>query len=261
MDIRKFPTILAVFLVAVLIVQPVLSADNLADILSAGNVVNVTNQTSDLERDIATSYFNYAQRLLAACVPGGSCDYESIIKLYDQALASNTTMLKKTDGILYLYQGKAYAQIQLEKYSDAVATADAGLAINPQDAILWNNKGYALTRLGKTQDALAAYDKSVSFDRNYTIAHINRGDVLSQMGRYSEAVAAYTRANETDPFNVAASGGLKAAKKSESESNQTMTILIVIVLIAAIGIVVWYVKFRKPADPAPEDKKKRSKKK
>ena len=60
MDIRKFPTILAVFLVAVLIVQPVLSADNLADILSAGNVVNVTNQTSDLERDIATSYFNYA---------------------------------------------------------------------------------------------------------------------------------------------------------------------------------------------------------
>ena len=73
------------------------------------------------------------------------------------------------------------------------------------------------------------------------------------MGRYSEAVAAYTRANETDPFNIAASDGLEAAKKGESESIRTMTILMVIVLIVAIGIVVWYVKFRKPAEPAPEE--------
>jgi tetratricopeptide (TPR) repeat protein len=138
---------------------------------------------------------------------------------------------------------------------------DAGLAVYPQDAMLWNNKGYALKSLGKTQDALTAYDKSVSFDRNYTIAHINRGDILIQMGRYSEAVTAYTRANETDPFNIAASDGLAAAKKGESASNQTMIILIVIVLIAATGIVIWYIKFRKPADPAPEDRKKKSKKK
>jgi tetratricopeptide (TPR) repeat protein len=261
MDMSKFPTLLAVFLLAVLIVQPVLSADNLADILSADNVAAVTNLTSDLERDMATSYFNYAQKLLAACVPGASCDYESAIRFYDQALASNTTMLKKTDGLLYLYQGKAYALIQLESYSEAVATLDAGLAVYPNDAMLWNNKGYALYRLGKTQDALASYDKSVSFDSNYTIAHINRGDVLSQMGRYTEAVAAYNLANETDPFNIAASDGLAAARKGEAASNQTKTILIVIVLVVAIGIIVWYVKFRKPADPAPEEKKNKSKKK
>jgi len=247
MDIGKYATILAVFLVAVLTVQPVLSA---------------TTMTSDnLEKDIATSYFNQAQRLLAACVPGGTCDYEMAISLYDKALASNTTMLKKTDGILYLYQGKAYAQIEQEKYSDAVATADAGLALYTDDAMLWNNKGYALHRLGKTQDALASYDKSVSFDRNYTIAHINRGDVLSQMGRYTEAVAAYTLANETDPFNIAAYDGLKAAKTGEAESTRTMTILSVIILIAITGIAVWYLKFRKPAEPAPEEKKAKSKKK
>jgi tetratricopeptide (TPR) repeat protein len=247
MDFRKFPAILAILLVTVLVVQPVLSA---------------TTTTSDnLEKDIATSYFNNAQRLLAACAPGASCDYESAIKMYDQALASNTTMLEKTDGLLYLYQGKAYAQIQLENYSAAVATLDAGLAVYPKDAMLWNNKGYALHRLGKTQDALASYDKSVSFDRNYTIAHINRGDVLSQMGRYTEAVSAYTRANETDPFNIAAYDGLMVAKKGEAESTRTMTILTVIILIAIIGIVVWYLKFRKPAEPAPEEKKAKSKKK
>lgn len=261
MDMSKFPAILAVFLLAVLIVQPVLSADNLTDILSADNVAAVTNLTPDLERDMATSYFNYAQKILAACVPGASCDYESAIRFYDQALASNTTMLKQTDGLLYLYQGKAYALIQLESYSEAVATLDAGLAVYPNDAMLWNNKGYALYRLGKTQDALTAYDKSVSFDGTYTTALINQGDALMKMGRYSEAVAAYTRANETDPFNIAASDGLGAAKKGEAESIRTMTILAIIVLVVAIGIVVWYVKFRKPAEPAPEERKGKSKKK
>ena len=48
---------------------------------------------------------------------------------FDKALAENKTMLEKTDALLYLYQGKTYAQIQLGKFSDAVATADAGLAI------------------------------------------------------------------------------------------------------------------------------------
>jgi tetratricopeptide (TPR) repeat protein len=252
MDFRKFPAILAILLVTVLVVQPVLSA---------------TTTTSDnLEKDIATSYFNNAQRLLAACAPGASCDYESAIKMYDQALASNTTMLEKTDGLLYLYQGKAYAQIQLENYSAAVATVDAGLAVYPKDAMLWNNRGYALYRLGKTQDALTAYDKSISFDGNYTNALLNRGNLLSEMGRYSEAAATFIQANETDPFNVNASDGLKAARTGESGNNQNattqpMTILIVIVLVAAIGIIVWHVKFRKPADPAPEEKKDTSKKK
>jgi tetratricopeptide (TPR) repeat protein len=262
MDFRKYPAILAILLVTVLVVQPVLSA---------------TTTTSDnLEKDIATSYFNNAQRILAACDPGAACDYESAVKMYDQALASNTTMLKKTDALLYLYQGKAYAQIQLENYSAAVATVDAGLAAYPNDAMLWNNKGYALYRLGKTQDALVAYDTSISFDGNYTNALINRGNLLNEVGRYSEAAVTFIKANETDPFNINASDGLKAARARTGESgnnlptttNQTATnqpvttvLIIVIVLVAAIGIIVCYVKSRKQAGPAPEEKKDTSGKK
>ncbi len=144
---------------------------------------------------------------------------------------------------------KAYAQIQLGNYNDAIATVDAGLAFYPGDAMLWNNKGKALEKLGKNQDALIAYDNAVSLNQNYTLAHVNRGIILSQMGRYSEAVAAYSQANETNPFNEDILTGLEAAKKGEAESNLTMTIVLAVVLITAIGIVVWYVKFRKPAEP------------
>jgi tetratricopeptide (TPR) repeat protein len=127
--------------------------------------------------------------------------------------------------------------------------------------MLWNNKGYALSHLGKPQDALKAYDTAISFDSNYTIAHINRGDILGQMGRYSESVSAYTRADETDPGNIAAAEGLTQAKRGEAESTRTTTIVLVIDLVAVIAIVVWYVRFRKPAEPAPEEKRTKSKKK
>ena len=258
MDFRRYLIILAVFLLAALVIQPALSADDVTNVISnhtAANVTKiVTNQTSDLEKDAANNDYNHGVQSITIS------DFNTAITFFDQALAENITMLKKTDALLYLYQGKTYAQIKLEKYSDAVATADAGLAIYPTDAMLWNNKGYALSYLGKTQDALTAYNKAISYNGNYTNAYINQGNVLSQVGRYSEAVAAYTRANETDPFNIAAYDGLAAAKKAEAGSNQTKTIILIIVLVAAAGVVVWYVKFRKPAEPAPEEKKKKSRK-
>jgi tetratricopeptide (TPR) repeat protein len=253
MNFRKFPIILAVFLLTVLIVHPVVSADTLDDILSAPNVKNVTS--NHIENDAATRFYNNGVTLL------DKGDYENAIKLFDQALASNTTLIRKTDAYLYTFQNKAYAQIQLGNYTDAIATVDAGLAFFPSDAMLWNNKGTALSSLGKTEDALTAFDKSISFDSNYTTAYINRGGTLIQMGRYTEAAAAYTKANETDPFNIAAADGLAVAKQREAQSFPTMTILIVIVIIAAAGVAIWYIRFRKPAEPAPEKKKAKSRKK
>jgi tetratricopeptide (TPR) repeat protein len=255
MNFRRNLVIMAVLLLTVLIVQPALSADNLTELISGKNVTRVTNYTADLEKDAANQFYNYGVQSVTIK------DYNAAITYFDKALLENTTMLKKTDALLYLYQGKTYAQIQLGKFSDAVETADAGLAIFKNDPMLWNNRGWALENLGKNQDALGSYDKAVSLDGNYTNALLNQGNLLSGMGKYPEAIAAYTRANETDPFNIAASDGIVAARKGESAASQTMNIVMVIVLVAAAGIVVWYVKFRKPGDPAPEEKKKRSKKK
>ncbi|MDD1680415.1 MAG: tetratricopeptide repeat protein [Methanoregula sp.] len=255
MNFRRYLIIPAVLLLAVLIIQPALSADNLTELISGKNVTSVTNYTPELEKDPGTNFYNYGVQSVTIK------DYNAAIAFFDKALAENKTMLEKTDALLYVYQGKTYAQIQLGKFSDAVATADAGLAIYKNDAMLWNNRGWALENLGKNQDALVSYDKAVSLDGNYTNALINQGNLLSGMGKYPDAIAAYTRANETDPFNIAASDGLEAAKKGELAASQTMTIVMVVVLLAAIGIVVWYIKFRKSDEPAPEEKKKRSKKK
>jgi tetratricopeptide (TPR) repeat protein len=259
MDFRRYLTILAVFLFAALVVQPALSADDVTSAVSNHTAANVTkivaNQTSDLEKDAASNDYNHGVQSITIG------DYSGAISFFDKALAENTTMLKKTDALLYLYQGKTYSLIKLKKYSDTVVTADAGLAIYPGDAMLWNNKGWALQNLKKDQDALAAYDKAISIDGNYTNALLNKANLLNRMGKYPEAAAVFIRANETDPFNINASDGLEAAKKGEAGSSQTMTIILIIGLVVAAGIAVWYIKIRKPAGPAPEEKKKKSGKK
>jgi tetratricopeptide (TPR) repeat protein len=259
MNFRRYHVPAAIILLAVLLVPPVLSADtvtaenvandSVAKFIAGENVTSVTNNTADLENDAGTKFYNYGVQSITLG------DYNAAIGYFDQALQQNLTMLHKTDALLYLYQGKSYAQIRTREFAGAVTTADAGLAVYPKDAMLWNNKGWALENLGKNQEALAAYDQAVAFDANYTNALINQGNLLAQMGKYQEATAAFVRANETDPFNVAASDGIDAARKGEAGSSRNMGILMVVVVAAAIGIVVWYVKFRKPAEPEPKKKK------
>lgn len=266
MNFMRYLNILSVLLLAVLMVHPALaenvtgqSVNDVPGLITNRTVDNVktivTNYTADLESDNATRNFNYGQQSVSLG------DLQSALVFYNLALSENQTMLRKTDALQYLYQGKTYTLIQLKRYSEAVAAAEEGLTVYPRDAMLWNNKGFALYLQGKQQDALMAYTTATSYDGNYTNAYINQGDVLSEMGRYAEAVKAYTRANETDPFNIAASDGLAVARKGEAQSAGNMTILLVIVLIVAAGVLVWYVRFRKPAVSAPEEKKKRSKKK
>ena len=227
--------ILAILSIISCIVMPVMAADD--------------NQTQDQ----ATTLYNRGVRILS------QNDYANAILLFDQALASNTTMIKKTDALLYTYQGKAFALIQLGKFDDAIQTADAGLAIYPKDTMLWNNKGYALFKQANYAGAVASYDKALSFDKNYTTALINKGDALYHMGRFQEAIDVYNKVLENNPDNSAATAGLALAQKAAATPTQTTIIVLVVVLIVALCGVIWYVKFRKPVDQKKPEKSKSKK--
>jgi tetratricopeptide (TPR) repeat protein len=209
------------------------------------------NQTPDA----GTTFYNAGVRLL------NSNEYERAISVFDQALASDTTMIRQSDALLYTYQGKSYALIQLNRYEDAVQTLDEALKIYPKDFMLWNNKGYALYNLGKYPDALKSYDTALSIDQNFTQSLINKGDVLYKMGRFSDAVDAYSKASITDPGNQKAMEGLeKAQEAAKSEIPLTSIVIIVILVIVASGVI-YYMKFRKPAEVKPTEKKTKGKKK
>jgi tetratricopeptide (TPR) repeat protein len=203
--------------------------------------------------DNATQYYNAGVRYL------GAGDYTNATLAFNTALTADTTLIEKSDTFQYLYEGKAYALIQLQRYDDALQTSQKGVSLFPQDKILWNNEGYALYSLGQYQNAVNAYNKAITIDGNYTSALNNKGGALYKMGDYTGAVAAYSKANETTPGNAESMDGLKHAQEKAGSVPTVLIVLIAIVIVAAAGAV-WYVKFRKPEEKKAAVKKPKSKK-
>lgn len=203
--------------------------------------------------DAATQYYNTGTQLLS----GG--DYAGAIQQYDMALASNTSMIKVSDALLYTYQNKAYALIQLGNYTDAIVTLNTGLAEYPKDTLLWNNKGYAQYSLGNYKDAVDSYNQALAIDGNYTGALINKGDALAKMENFQDAAVAYQAALTTNPNDKDTAAKLAAAQKSAASSTQTTLVVLVVILIVVAAGVAYYVtrkgnKNDKKAGKAPDKK-------
>jgi tetratricopeptide (TPR) repeat protein len=215
--------------------------------------VNVTTT-----HDVATDYYNNAEYALAAG------HYAEAIAFYDQALGSNTTMIKLDGGLLYVYQDKSYAQIQQGNYTDAIATLNAGLMVYPDDENLWNNKGYAQYNLGNYADAVTSYNQALASDANFTTALINKGDALEKLGNNQDAVTAYKAALDSNPGNTAATTKLAVAEKAAASALTVTLIVLAIVLIIVAAGVAYYVTRKAPnGGKAPDtpDKKTGNKKK
>jgi len=206
--------------------------------------------------DNASIYYNAAELAL------GNGDYKTAISLYDNALASNTTLIRLTDALLYTYRDKGYAQIQLGNYTEAIVTLNAGIGEYPNDQMLWNNKGYAQYQLGQYSDAVTSYTKAIAIDANYTKALINKGDALSRLGNYQEAVNSYKAALASDPGNTVATTKLADAEKATADAqSQTMIVLVIVVIVAVIGVVYYVTRKSAGAQKAVDGKTKKEGKK
>ena len=199
-------------------------------------------------QDSALGYYNAATQVMA------SGDYSRAIGLYDLALGSNTTIIKTNDALLYTYQGKSHAQIQLGNYTGAIATLDTGLEEYPSDQILWNNKGFAQYNLGKYADAMTSYDRALASDGNYTGAMINKGDALVKLENYPDAATAYKAALASDPGNSVAITKLADVEKNATSNLPVILIILVIVVIVAASGVAYYVTRKTPAGKKDADK-------
>jgi len=237
MKIRQYIHILAVLLLITGFVLPVMAAEN---------------ETADA----ATAFYNSGILLLE------EKEYARAIAAFDHALASNTTMIRWSDALLYTYQNKAYALIQLNNYTAAVQTIDQGLALYENDEMLWYNKGFALFKLGNYQDALNAYDKVLKINNASIQAMNNKGDTFFQMGRYQDSIDAYKRANVIEPNDTYSIAGLAKAQSAAASApaNQTQVIIFVMILIAIAGGIIYYLKFRNDAEVKKGEERKTDKK-
>jgi tetratricopeptide (TPR) repeat protein len=222
MQIRQIVTILAILSMVAICVQPVAAS-----------------------ADAATDYYNIAEQAISVG------DYQKALEYFDKVLASNTTMLSKGDGLMYTYKDRSGVLTDLGRYDEAIKAADLGIAKYPKEPGFWNNKGYALSKMGKYNEAADAYNQAVTIDPTYLKGWINKGDALVKAGRSNEAVTAYGKALELDPGNAAATAGMKVAQEGATTTN----IILAVIVLIGLGIVIWYVKFRKTDDEKVKGKK------
>jgi tetratricopeptide (TPR) repeat protein len=88
---------------------------------------------------------------------------------------------------------------KLGRHSEALASCDKAISLNPNHTLAWNCRGNALDELGRHSEALTSCDKAISLNSNYALAWNSRGNALFGLGRYSDAVASFDKAIAINP--------------------------------------------------------------
>jgi choline-sulfatase len=91
------------------------------------------------------------------------------------------------------------AQIQLEKYPQAVSTLRRATERSPHDSRVWNNLGLAARRAGDLAQARSAYARSAELDPTFAVPCYNRATLELDAGDEAEAARWVDEALRRDP--------------------------------------------------------------
>ena len=112
--------------------------------------------------------------------------------------------------------------LKLGNATEALASFDKALAINPRSPVTWSYRGNALYSLKRYTEAVESYDKAIaiSLGGDYDVWY-NRGNALNELGRYSEAVYSYDKAIELQPEHIDAKKNREIALQKQIQEHQT----------------------------------------
>ena len=172
--------------------------------------------TGQRNRDANVSELNR----LKSCPRCGSHNYSEKELIYDSAGAKEEF-------------NRGVELSKLGQHSEALASFDKAIALNPNNGLAWSNRGVSLRALGRNLEAKLSYEKACKFNPNdpnawhgrglaeldlghaavavmwfekaialkpdFAMAWNNRGVALARNKKYSEAIASYDRAIAIDP--------------------------------------------------------------
>lgn len=99
---------------------------------------------------------------------------------------------------------EAYLNLDLiekkfKRFDAAVNFFDKAISLKPNYAEAWLNKGSILNELRRHEEALAHYDKALSLNSDYADAWLNKGNSLDELKRHEEALAHHDKALSLQP--------------------------------------------------------------
>jgi len=103
-----------------------------------------------------------------------------------------------------------------EKWEAALAAADRGLALDPDDVDLVNLRSRALVKLSRTGEAAETLAYALNKAPGDPYSHANQGWVMVEQDRYDEAIESFKEALRINPNLEHARSGLKEAIKGKN---------------------------------------------
>ncbi|RKT27665.1 tetratricopeptide repeat protein [Paraburkholderia sp. RAU2J] len=145
------------------------------------------------------------------------------LQRYTEALASADRALALQANFPDALNNRGNALAGLNRPLDALAAFDRAIASMPQAAPFWNNRACLLRDMGRAGDALADLDHALALRPDYAAAWSNRGNVLTDMNRPQEAEHSYRRALELAPAFVDAWNNLGLAQTDLDQHAQALS--------------------------------------
>jgi tetratricopeptide (TPR) repeat protein len=120
-------------------------------------------------------------------------NYPAALEHYRNALNLSATCI---DALI----GQANVLRKLQRYDEAIALCNQGLAQRPTRAELWLNRGQVAAEQGHLTQALADYDRALQLDPNQPQTWQLQGDLLHRLGRHGGAIISYAEARSREPL-------------------------------------------------------------
>ncbi len=102
--------------------------------------------------------------------------------------------LERLPGRISTLVNLAAVRLALGRPADSLATADAVLALEPDNADAWFHRANALAELGRHAEALSAFQAVGRIDPRNAQAWSQAGSLLREAGRLDEAAHAFEQA-------------------------------------------------------------------
>lgn len=116
------------------------------------------------------------------------------------SLAMNSHTLRLNPKSWASYNNRAAAQIDAERFDDAMRDVNQSLALRPDNDDALNNLASIYLLTGRLQDAVATLERAIA-RRPSVEAHANLANAYGQLGRFEDAITQYEAALRLDPRN------------------------------------------------------------
>ena len=138
------------------------------------------------------------------------------------AIVCNWPMLSKTLMRAVTAMNLGVALQADGRVTEAIASYDRAIALQPDYAPAYNNLGTALRASGRLTDAAAAYQHALSLREEYPEAHYNLANVLTDQGKAAEAADHFRVALQAIPGSADVHNNLGIALMAEGRRDEAI---------------------------------------